>query len=134
MPASLTFDHVNIRTANLANMLSFYQQVLGLESKERPPFGFGGAWMYAGDQAIVHLVEVAEQTAPEDPQLEHFALRSAGLADFLAHLREHNVAYQIGIIPEWEIRQVNFYDPDGNHIHVDFAPEEQADLSDHEPE
>jgi len=36
-------DHVNIRTARLAEMAEFYQAVLGLDSGPRPPFRFGGA-------------------------------------------------------------------------------------------
>jgi catechol 2,3-dioxygenase-like lactoylglutathione lyase family enzyme len=124
-----TFDHVNIRTANLQNMLAFYRDVLGLKSGNRPPFPFGGAWMYCGDQPIVHLVEVKTPPSGESPRLEHFALRSEGLADFLVHLREHRIPYEIGVVPGWEMRQVNFFDPDGNHIHIDFQSHEQADLS-----
>jgi hypothetical protein len=31
-------------------------------------------------------------------------------------------------VPDVEIRQVNVFDPDGNHIEIQFAPEEEADL------
>ena len=77
-------DHVNIRTANLAALRRFYSDVLGLKDGARPPFKFGGAWLYCGEQAAVHLVEVGQAPAGHQPRIEHFAFRAAGLADFLA--------------------------------------------------
>ena len=123
------FDHVNIRTARLAAMVDFYGRILDMTSGRRPPFPFGGAWLYCGEDPVVHLVEVEAHPATEAPRIEHFAFSCQGLAGFLARLRDSGVAYRIGVLPDWGIRQVNFHDPDGNHIHCDFGPEEEADLS-----
>ena len=49
-------DHVNVRTANLAEMVDWYDRVLGLKSGKRPDFPFPGAWIYIGEQAFLHLV------------------------------------------------------------------------------
>ena len=51
-------DHVNVRTSQLDAMIDWYSNILGLRQGDRPNFPFPGAWMYAGDQAVVHLVEV----------------------------------------------------------------------------
>ena len=75
MPVS-SLDHVNIRTSNLRDMVSFYSKVLGLKKGKRPAFKFGGAWLYAGNRAAVHLVEVQKQPKLKDPQLEHFAFKA----------------------------------------------------------
>ena len=123
-------DHVNLRTANLARMTAFYRDVLGFADGPRPPFGFGGAWLYCGDQPAVHLVEVEAQPDTRDPRLEHFAFQAEGMAEFLARLRSAGIAYEIRIVPEFEIRQVNIFDPDGNHLHVDFQPGDDADPTD----
>ncbi len=128
--ALVKLDHVNLRTANVAAMSRFYDAVLGMPAGDRPPFPFGGAWHYCGDQAVVHLVETAETPATREPRIEHFAIQAEGLAEFLAHLRRHGVAYQISVVPGLEITQVNLHDPDGNHLHVDFQPHERADLTD----
>ena len=125
-------DHVNLRTAKLEAMTAFYTEVLGFENGERPPFPFGGAWLYCGGQATVHLVEIPEDLPTEAPKLEHFAFQATGLADFLARLRAHKVAYQIAVVPGWEIRQVNLFDPDGNHLHVDFDRNEEAELENYD--
>ena len=126
------FDHVNVRTTRLAEMVAFYESVLGLRTGQRPPFAVAGAWLYCGDQAVVHLVEVAQPPAAREPRLEHVAFRGTGMAAFLALLRARKIAYRIGVVPGWSIRQVNFNDPDGNHLHVDFAADENADLSDYD--
>ena len=115
------FDHVNVRTANLDAMVAFYSDVLGLKPGRRPDFPFPGAWLYLGDQAYVHLV--AARTPPEaggNVTLEHFAFRARGLAAFRARLDTGGVAHSLDPVPGFPIVQVNFSDPDGNHIHVDF--------------
>jgi catechol 2,3-dioxygenase-like lactoylglutathione lyase family enzyme len=125
----LALDHVNIRTARLADLRRFYVEALGLSDGPRPPFSFDGAWLYCGEQAAVHLVEVAAAPAGREPRIEHFAFRAAGLADFLARLRRTGAAYGISLVPGSGNRQVNVFDPDGNHIEVQFAGSEEANLS-----
>jgi catechol 2,3-dioxygenase-like lactoylglutathione lyase family enzyme len=128
--ALAALDHINIRTARLGVLTDFYAQVLGLKPGKRPPFKSGGAWLYCGDRAAVHLVEVSDSPEVPTPRIEHFAFRAENLAEFLAQLRESDIAYQTNIVPDLEIRQVNIYDPDGNHIEIAFGREEEADLSD----
>ena len=127
-------DHAAVRTANLEAMVRFYQDVLGLVPGPRPPFGFKGCWLYCGEQAVVHLIEVPEQPQTQAPRIEHFAFAGDGLGEFLQRLRDFGVAYSIALLPEWEIRQVNFHDPDGNHLHCDFGAIEEADLSPFTPD
>lgn len=120
------FDHVNIRTNNLDAMIAFYSEVLGLRLGDRPAFPFPGAWMYLGDVAHVHLVGLdAPQKSGGDIALEHFAFRAKGLTEFTKRLSANGVAFSTSDVPNASIRQVNFRDPDGNHIHVDF------DMSEH---
>lgn len=118
-------DHVNVRTANLAALVRFYADVLGLHEGERPPLGFPGAWLYAGDAPVIHLVQVTEQPQPEGaPRLEHFAFSARGHASFVQRLRAQGIDFR-------ESRQagtgnvvINLRDPDGNRLHVDFPASE----------
>src|SRR3546814_16016497 len=83
MPLS-RLDHVNLRTAELAAMQTFYSEVLGMSLGPRPPFSFDGAWLYCGGQATVHLVEVPRRPAPGgELRPGHFGLAAEGLAEFL---------------------------------------------------
>ena len=117
------FDHVNIRTAKLDAMVDWYGRVLGMPAGPRPDFPFPGAWLYLGDLALVHLVGVEVAPASVEPQIEHFAIRASGIDDFLEHLKSEGVDYQLAEVPGIGVTQVNIFEPDGNHIHVDFTGE-----------
>ena len=119
------FDHVNIRTSKLDEMVAWYADVLGLYAGPRPDFPFPGAWLYLGSQALVHLVGIDEApAASEDVSLEHFALRAEGLTGFLAKLEDKGIEARVSRVPGMPIVQVNVYDPEGNHIHIDFDAHE----------
>jgi len=124
-------DHVNVRTHNLEGMVDWYSRILGMVSGKRPGFSFPGAWMYVGDKPFIHLVGV-DRTLPahqDDLRLEHFALSATGLHDFLAHLGTETVDYKLAKVPDFPIVQVNVWDPDGNHIHIDFHEDEAEGLT-----
>ena len=119
-------DHVNIHTANVDRMVEWYDRVLGMKAGNRPPFPFPGAWLYCGGEPTIHLVGVEKQPQTSGLQLEHFAFSATGLNDFLARLQEHNVRYDARKVPRSDGVQINVWDPDGNHIHVDFEGAETA--------
>jgi catechol 2,3-dioxygenase-like lactoylglutathione lyase family enzyme len=130
MPLS-SLDHVNIRTARVAAMRAFYEEVLGLRTGPRPPFSFDGAWLYCGGSPVVHLVDVAPDEAPTRlPQaalgLSHFAFAATGLAELVGRLRAAAVAHGLRTVPGSGVQQVFLEDPDGNVLHVDFAADERA--------
>lgn len=117
-------DHVNIRTANLANMVTWYCDVLGMENGMRPPFPFPGAWLYAGEHAAVHLVGVDDAPKSVEPGIEHFAMSASGLQDFVERLDASGTEYRAVRVPGIGLLQINLHDCDGNHIHIDFSSEE----------
>lgn len=117
-------DHVNLRTCNLEAMVDWYQSILGMENGARPPFAFPGAWLYVGDQAVVHLVGVDDEPGAIEPRIEHFAFTATGLTEFLMRLEKAQVTYEAVRVPGFGILQINLSDCDGNHIHIDFSPEE----------
>jgi catechol 2,3-dioxygenase-like lactoylglutathione lyase family enzyme len=122
-------DHVNVRTRDLDNMTMWYGRVLGMRKGKRPGFDFPGAWLYVDDKPYLHLVGVdrALPAHQDDLRIEHFALSATGLGEFLAHLKAENVDYKLMKVPDFPIVQVNIWDPDGNHIHIDFHEYEAAD-------
>ncbi len=120
-------DHVNVRTSDLPASKKFYCDVLGLRDGARPPFAFDGAWLYCDEQAVVHLVEIPAAVEAAPVSLEHFAFRARGLGAFVERLKAHGIAYRVAVVPDVNITQIHLHDPDGNHIHVDFAPHETLD-------
>lgn len=117
-------DHVNVRTSRLSEMVEWYEENLGLKRGLRPDFGFGGAWLYIGDDPVVHLVEVARDCASVEPKIEHFAFAATGYAELIATLEANGIAPRIVKVPGMPIVQVNVTDCDGNHIHIDFSADE----------
>ncbi len=118
-------DHVNVRTANLESLIRFYADALGLVAGERPPLGFPGAWLYAGDAPVIHLVGVAEQPQPEGAlRLEHFAFSATGLGELTARLERLGIPFKQSRQAGTGNVVVNLHDPDGNRLHVDFPASE----------
>jgi catechol 2,3-dioxygenase-like lactoylglutathione lyase family enzyme len=129
----IRLDHVNLQTVQFDAMRAWYTDIMHLREGYRPNFPFPGAWMYAGEVPVVHLVpvEVAPPKA-DDLALEHAAFRATGLHDFLERLQTAGEAVRVVRVPDIPLVQVNVWDPDGNHLHVDFdaAEAEGIDIED----
>jgi glyoxylase I family protein len=110
-PAGL--HHVSINVDDAATARDFYTRVLGLtERTDRPAFGFGGAWLDAGDQQV-HLIE-----ADVPPSLgQHFALAVTDLDAAVAELRGLGVSVT-DPVPAGPGRQAFLTDPAGNRIEL----------------
>lgn len=114
-------NHVNLMTHDMPRLIRFYGDILGFETGYRPPFSIDGTWLYKGGNALIHLVQAEREHRNEEPKVNHFAFTGTGLADFLQHLRTNEVAYNVMIAPEVDLRQVVMFDPDGNMFEVLFA-------------
>jgi catechol 2,3-dioxygenase-like lactoylglutathione lyase family enzyme len=117
--AVLGLDHINIRTADLAATKAFFTEVLGLTEGWRPAFPFAGAWLYSGEQDVVHLVEVRERPAASaGSSLDHFAFAIDDYEDARARLDAHGIKYRATASPEGDIRQVFITDLNGVTIEL----------------
>ena len=56
------FDHYNLCGPRelLESLRVFYTEVVGLTDGYRPPFETFGFWLYAGEHAVLHLSESAQ--------------------------------------------------------------------------
>ena len=128
--ALTAFDHVNIRTVNLTEMVAWYENTLGLRSGDRPEFPVPGAWLYLGDTCVLHLIEADPAPTPyadtESLRMEHMAFRAEGMETFIQHLEAHGVAYKLFPFDALRTVLVFLRDPDGNRLHVDFDAAEQG--------
>ena len=108
-------------------MVAWYRDILALRAGPRPAFSFPGAWLYAGHDAVIHLVGHAGDPAvgaEEKLKLEHFGLTASGMGAFEALLRDAAIPHQRFTLGEISVVQFHLRDPDGNHVHVDFAAQE----------
>ena len=109
----LGLHHVSINVADVVAALSFYVQQLGLAARtDRPDFGFGGAWLDAGEQQV-HLIEAR---VPDD-RGQHLALRVANLDETVAELRAGGTTIS-DPSPVGTGRQAFLHDPSGNLVEL----------------
>jgi catechol 2,3-dioxygenase-like lactoylglutathione lyase family enzyme len=114
-------DHINIGTNRLEETVAFFRDAIGLEPGWRPDFQFGGAWLYAGEQAVVHLVDLASPKHPSsEAALDHFAFRIDDWDAALARLDAAGVKYRAVAIPDTPIRQAFLRDPNGVNIELNY--------------
>jgi catechol 2,3-dioxygenase-like lactoylglutathione lyase family enzyme len=110
-------NHANIYTARLQETVDFFERVIGLKTGPRPEFGIPGAWLYAGNQPVVHLVEQAEPRDP-DGALDHIAFTAPDFDATLRRLDELGVPYRWSHIPSGFGRQAFVKDPNGVTIEL----------------
>jgi hypothetical protein len=113
-------DHFTIVTNRLAETIGFYA-MLGLSDGPRPDFGVGGAWLYAGDRPILHILEVGSMPEPGRGVIDHIAFTSEGLLAIAATLRTRGLVYSIIRTPRPFSRwQMFLEDPNGAEVELDF--------------
>jgi catechol 2,3-dioxygenase-like lactoylglutathione lyase family enzyme len=114
-------DHVNVRTADLAATKALFVDVLGLAEGWRPPFPFPGAWLYAGDKDVVHLVQVDQAAGSSDgSSLDHFAFEIDDYEAALARVRAAGLQHREIATPGTSVKQIFIRDPNGVAIELNW--------------
>jgi catechol 2,3-dioxygenase-like lactoylglutathione lyase family enzyme len=129
--ATLHLDHVNIRTAHLAECIEFYGTVLDLTIKPPPTANdlSRGAYVYDGrGQPIIHLVatdQVIESHGPvrgaaQRGMIDHFALRCDDYASHVERLNAHGLDFNIQDVPAIGMRLIFVRDPNEVMVELGF--------------
>lgn len=113
-------DHVNLETPQLDASVAFYQEVLGLELGWRPPFDVPGAWLYAGDRPVIHLVLRHDAPQAKDRPVNHFAFQTTGLASLKERLTARGLDFEETTVPGTKIVQIFFRDPNNVGVECSF--------------
>lgn len=117
-------DHLNVCTRDLEATRRFYRDVVGLVDGPRPAFSRPGAWMYAGDQAVLHISTGRSPTTHRSDPFNHMAFRASGLDALRERLRSHDIPFEEFAVPDQALHQVFFTDPDGSQVEIIFTGEE----------
>jgi catechol 2,3-dioxygenase-like lactoylglutathione lyase family enzyme len=123
--AALGLDHYNIRAPSplLEQLRDFYVATLGLRVGPRPRFRTHGYWLYADDQAVLHLSGTRADEVREVgvvPTFDHVAFRCDDDAAMRAKLDAAGVFYAVEDSAERAQRQIFLRDPAGNGIELNF--------------
>ena len=124
MPA-ININHINIQAPMelLLVLREFYCDVLGLHVGPRPAFTRQGYWLYATDQAIIHLtVSASEKLRAINAltTLDHVAFTCSDLAYMSSKLKQMQIPFKLNSVPDSVIQQLFFYDPAGNGVELTF--------------
>ncbi len=117
-------SHMTVRTDDLEGTRDFYQDLLGLKAGPRPPLGFPGYWLYAGEQPVVHLVPksngIGGGPSADTGNFDHVAFTATGFAATRDRLRGRGVKFREQDVPETSIRQIFLEDPNRVMIELNF--------------
>ena len=122
----LGFSHYNLRAPRelLEELRVFYVEVIGLKVGPRPPFTSIGYWLYAGDDAVLHLTESQgnETSVVGAPTtFDHAAFKCIGRLQFESKLATMNIAYEVARVPQTDQVQLFVRDPAGNGVELNFS-------------
>lgn len=118
-----SLQHVNIRCADAAASRDFYVKVVGLKEGYRPPFNFGGHWLYLGEVAVIHLVQKPPGEKPLGPgsgELDHVAFGGSDLSGMRARLKASGLPFEERVVPRDGIIQLFVRDPEGVKLELNF--------------
>ena len=132
MPVT-AMNHFTILTSDVPKTVEFYGALLGLTAGPRPPFEFPGAWLYAGDAPILHVIGGRSADELRAGVIDHMAFSAHDLSDTLALLTSRNIPHTCRRQPQSGVWQVFFFDPNGARVELDFAAEEPQRAGDVAP-
>ena len=122
----MQLHHINIKGPwdLLVKEKDFFCDVLGLREGSRPNFSSRGYWLYAGDNAIVHLSESDSHIGAEQQgHFDHVAFQTSGLGGLLKTLKEKEVDHSVVYLAEIDMSQVFCRSPSGTRIELNFPGE-----------
>jgi predicted enzyme related to lactoylglutathione lyase len=108
---------VNTQDAPLSDMVSFYDDLFELDSKDRPDIaGVPGHWFHVADQEL-HVVGAAPRGTTIDSTGTHYCVAVEDLDKAILELEERNVPYERAVQGAGTI-QIWINDPAGNTIEL----------------
>jgi catechol 2,3-dioxygenase-like lactoylglutathione lyase family enzyme len=120
------FSHYNLRASRevIEELRDFYIEIVGLRLGDRPPLRSFGYWLYAKDQAVLHLSASGEdETRPTKvtSTFDHVAFSCTDMAGYQVLLQERGISFTRRQVPGTNTHQIFFSDPAGNGVELNFA-------------
>ena len=116
----MNLDHVNVYVRDLENMSQFYQDILRLTPGYRPSFsGPPGAWLYdESGRPVLHLSTTSTDSSRMHQHLDHIAFRTNNIEEVVKQLDSRKIEYEVYEVPEVDLIQLFFRDPEGGRLEV----------------
>lgn len=92
------FDHVQLFAGAESPLDRLFIEVMSLREGARPPFPFPGQWLYAGNQAVMHVI--ADRHAGKAVRFGHIAFRTELAAEAVVErLNRAGFVHDVSIVP-----------------------------------
>ena len=132
-----TLDHFSIGTTCLEETRAFYVDLLGMSVGFRPQLKSTGYWLYAGDNAVIHLVETeageddrknwdkaADNNVFETGMDDHVAFSVEDSSGAVQFMKDNGIAYWDRLLADRGLYQIFVRDPNGIVVELnDYSPE-----------
>ena len=125
------FDHYTLRCREdeIAGLIRFYREVLGLRSGPRPAFSFPGAWLYLGNTPVVHVAGTLPPGTADAPpghtgRFDHMSFRAMDPGRVESHLHRLGIPFRGSDVPGFPLYQLFFHDPVGVKVELTFPVSE----------
>lgn len=127
----LKLDHVALKCADIEKVKSFFTDIIGLTVGYRPPFSFPGYWLYAEQNALIHLFgrnsfyhgnETNSQSAgrSNNTLFDHLAFQGDDYKRSMDRIIDNEVNFSETTVPASNIRQVFIQGPENLIVEMDF--------------
>jgi catechol 2,3-dioxygenase-like lactoylglutathione lyase family enzyme len=113
-------NHFTVLAEDLGRTLDFYVGLLGLAPGPRPDLGFPGAWLYVGQQAVLHVVAGRPLPTPRAGVIDHMAFSARGLAEMKQRFELRGHPYTLTRQAGAGTWQLFCHDPNGARVELDF--------------
>ena len=116
----MNLDHVNVYVRDLENMSQFYQDILKLTPGYRPSFsGTHGAWLYdESGRPVMHLSTTSTDSSRTHQHLDHIAFHTDNTEEVIKQLDLRKIEYEVCEVPEIDLIQIFFRDPEGGRLEI----------------
>lgn len=119
-------NHFTVLSDDLTATQAFYCDLLGLRSGPRPSLGFPGLWLYAGEQAILHVIGGRPLPEQRSGVIDHMAFTATDLGATVEALQQRGIRFSLRRVPKEGSWQLFCRDPGGALVELDFAADEPA--------
>lgn len=124
--ALTAMNHFTVLSHDLEATKAFYMTLLGLQEGYRPPLGFPGAWLYIGDQAVLHVIAGRAMPANAAGVIDHMAFSASDLQGTVDLLNRNGIRFDLRKQADSGIWQLFCFDPSGARVELDFEASEPA--------
>ncbi|GAU18845.1 hypothetical protein TSUD_228350 [Trifolium subterraneum] len=131
----VSLNHISRESTDIKRLADFYQQIFGFEEVESPKFGeFKVVWLRLPTSSLyLHLIERnPSNNLPEGPwsaaspvkdpshlpRGHHLCFSVPNFQSFLQTLKDKGIETFEKSLPNGKVKQVFFFDPDGNGLEV----------------